>query len=367
MATVSSGDDVFGRGTELLTEKLLLSLASLDGSYLAELLLQEGYQVHGIIRRSSSFNTFRIQHLYADPKTHKAGSMKLHYGDLTDSSCLVKIISEVRPYEIYNLGAQSHVKVSFDLSEYTANVDALGTLRILDAIRTCHLEKTVRFYQASTSELYGKVQEIPQTERTAFYPRSPYAAAKLYAYWIIVNYREAYNIFACNGILFNHESPRRGETFVTRKITRSVAKISLGQMEYFELGNLNSKRDWGHAKDYVKAMWLMLQQDTPEDFVIATGEVHSVKEFVEAAFKYIGKKITWEGSEENEVGKEVDTGIIRVKVNPEYYRPTEVSYLQGDATKAAKQLKWKPETTFQCLVEEMMASDIKLMKANPLA
>ncbi|KAF2363462.1 GDP-mannose 4-6-dehydratase [Trinorchestia longiramus] len=268
---------------------LLTGITGQDGSYLAELLLSKGYEVHGIIRRSSSFNTGRIHHLYQNTSSHQEGAMHLHYGDLTDSTCLVKIISKVQPQEIYNLGAQSHVKVSFDLAEYTANVDALGTLRLLDALRTCGLDKTVKFYQASTSELFGKVVETPQKETTPFYPRSPYGAAKLYAYWIVVNYREAYGMFACNGILFNHESPRRGETFVTRKITRSVAKIHLGLMEYFELGNIDSMRDWGHAKDYVEAMWQMLQQPEPEDFIIATGEVHSVREFVEASFKEVQK------------------------------------------------------------------------------
>lgn len=272
-ANMASGEQCSGRNVALIS-----GITGQDGSYLAEFLLAKGYEVHGIIRRSSSFNTGRIQHLYQNPKTHQQGSMKLHYGDLTDSLCLIKLIRETQPTEIYNLGAQSHVKVSFDLSEYTANVDAIGTLRILEAIRVCGLEKTVRFYQASTSELYGKVQEIPQKETTPFYPRSPYGVAKLYGYWIVVNYREAYNIFAVNGILFNHESPRRGETFVTRKISRSVAKIHLGQLDHFELGNLDSKRDWGHAKDYVEAMWLMLQETKPDDFVIATGEYHSVRE-----------------------------------------------------------------------------------------
>lgn len=346
---------------------LITGITGQDGSYLAEFLMDKGYQVHGIIRRASTFNTSRIQHLYSNPASHKEGRMKLHYGDMTDSSCLVKIISTVRPTEIYNLAAQSHVKVSFDLSEYTAEVDAVGTLRLLDAVRTCKLEKTVRFYQASTSELYGKVQEIPQKETTPFYPRSPYAAAKLYAYWIVINYREAYNMFACNGILFNHESPRRGESFVTRKITRSVAKISLGLLDVVELGNLDSKRDWGHAKDYVEAMWLMLQQDEPEDYVIATGETHKVREFVEAAFAFIGKKIVWEGSGVDEVGKEADTGIVRVKVNPKYFRPTEVELLLGDPTKAKTKFGWEPKVTFKELVKDMMAADIELMKRNPAA
>ncbi|XP_042207325.1 GDP-mannose 4,6 dehydratase-like isoform X2 [Homarus americanus] len=338
-----------------------------DGSYLAELLLSKGYQVHGIIRRSSSFNTGRIRHLYEDAKIHRNGRMTLHYGDLTDSTCLVKIISRVQPDEIYNLGAQSHVKVSFDLAEYTGNVDAMGTLRLLDAIRTCGLDKKVKFYQASTSELYGKVQEIPQKETTPFYPRSPYGAAKLYAYWIVVNYREAYGMYACNGILFNHESPRRGETFVTRKITRSVAKIHLGHLEKFELGNLDSQRDWGHAKDYVEGMWQMLQLDEPEDFVLATGEVHSVKEFVEAAFNEIGQEIYWEGSGVDEIGKEKGTDVVRVTVNPKYYRPAEVEFLQGDPTKAFKKFGWKPTFTFDALVKDMVQADIELMKKDPSA
>uniref|UniRef100_A0A672YXL1 GDP-mannose 4,6 dehydratase n=1 Tax=Sphaeramia orbicularis TaxID=375764 RepID=A0A672YXL1_9TELE len=329
-----------------------------------------GYFVHGILRRSSSFNTGRIEHLYQNPQTHTEGSkyMKLHYGDLTDSTCLVKIINQVKPTEIYNLGAQSHVKISFELAEYTANVDGVGTLRLLDAIKTCELTNSVRFYQASTSELYGKVQEIPQKETTPFYPRSPYGAAKLYAYWIVVNFREAYDMFAVNGILFNHESPRRGEfNFVTRKISRSVAKIHLGQLENFSLGNLDSKRDWGHAKDYVEAMWLMLQQEEPEDFVIATGEVHSVREFVEKAFKHVGKTIVWQGKDEKEVGVCQETGVVHVKVDPKYFRPTEVDYLQGDSTKAYQKLGWKPKVTFEELVKEMVDADIKLMKENPNA
>lgn len=338
-----------------------------DGSYLAELLLGKGYEVHGIIRRASSFNTKRIEHLHENRYSHKGGKLHLHYGDMTDSSCLIKIISKVRPSEIYNLAAQSHVKVSFDLSEYTAEVDALGTLRLLDAIRTCNLEDKVKFYQASTSEMFGKVAEIPQTEKTPFYPRSPYACAKVYAYWIVVNYREAYNMFAVNGILFNHESPRRGETFVTRKVTREVAKIHLGISEYFELGNLDCKRDWGHAKDYVEAMWLMLQQDTPEDYVIASGETHSVREFVEAAFRHVGKEIVWEGKGLEEVGKEKDTGVVRVRVNPKYFRPAEVNLLLGDASKAKKKFGWAPKVTFMELVTDMMNSDIELMKINPMA
>merc|ERR1712141_162678 len=346
---------------------LITGITGQDGSYLAELLIEKGYEVHGIIRRSSSFNTGRISHLYDDPNSHKEGKMKLHYGDLIDGSRLVKIISEVRPCEIYNLAAQSHVQVSFEMPEYTAEVVAVGTLRLLDAIKTCGLEKSVKFYQASTSELYGKVQEVPQNEKTAFYPRSPYGVAKLFAYWSVVNFREAYAMFACNGILFNHESPRRGETFVTRKITRSVAKIHLDQLDCFELGNLDSMRDWGHARDYVEGMWLMLQQDAPDDFVLATGMMHSVREFVEAAFRYIGKEIMWEGKGDNEFGREVSTGIVRVKVNPKFYRPTEVEQLLGDPTKAKTKLGWKPKVEFTDLVKDMMESDIKLMKQNPIA
>ena len=371
---------------------LITGITGQDGSYLAEFLIEKGYEVHGIIRRSSSFNTGRISHLYDDPNSHKEGKMVLHYGDLIDGSCLVKIISNVRPCEIYNLAAQSHVKVSFDLAEYTAEVVAVGTLRLLDAIKTCGLEKSVKFYQASTSELYGKVQEVPQNEKTAFYPRSPYGVAKLFAYWSVVNFREAYNMFACNGILFNHESPRRGETFVTRKITRSVAKISLGQMECFELGNLDSRRwvflnsvlthvfhllmlmtflfflrDWGHARDYVEAMWHMLQLENPQDFVIATGEMHSVREFVEKSFAFIGQEIVWEGQGDHEVGKQIGTDIIRVKVNPKYYRPTEVEQLLGDASKAKQTFGWSPKVSFDELVKDMMSSDIELMKSRPNA
>ncbi|KAM3619701.1 uncharacterized protein V6R79_012297 [Siganus canaliculatus] len=311
---------------------VITGITGQDGSYLAEFLLAKGYEVHGILRRSSSFNTGRIEHLYQNPQTHTEGNMKLHYGDLTDSTCLVKIINQVKPTEIYNLGAQSHVKVSFDLAEYTANVDGVGTLRLLDAIKTCSLTNSVKFYQASTSELYGKVQEIPQTETTAFYPRSPY-----------------------------------GSNFVTRKISRSVAKIHLGQLESFSLGNLDSKRDWGHARDYVEAMWLMLQRDEPEDFVIATGEVHSVREFVEKAFKHVGRTIVWEGKDENEVGRCQETGALRVKVDPKYFRPTEVDYLQGDSTKAEQKMGWKPKVTFEELVKEMVDADIELMKKNPNA
>ncbi|KAK7114856.1 GDP-mannose 4,6 dehydratase-like [Littorina saxatilis] len=346
---------------------LITGITGQDGSYLAELLLSKGYEVHGIIRRASTFNTSRIEHLYEDPKSHREGSMHLHYGDMTDSTCLVKIVNQVLPTEVYNLAAQSHVKVSFELAEYTADVDATGTLRLLDAIRTCGLSQKVRFYQASTSELYGKVQEIPQKETTPFYPRSPYGVAKLYAYWIVINYKEAYDMFACNGILFNHESPRRGETFVTRKITRGVAKIILGQQEDIELGNIDAKRDWGHAKDYVEAMWLILQQEKPEDFVISTGETHSVREFIEKSFKIADIEIAWEGHGADEVGKNKETGKVLVRINPKFYRPTEVELLLGDCTKAQTQLGWKRKYTFDSLVKEMVESDIALMKRNPIA
>ncbi|XP_046691629.1 GDP-mannose 4,6 dehydratase isoform X2 [Silurus meridionalis] len=373
-AAMTSGSTGNCSGDKTRKVALITGITGQDGSYLAEFLIEKGYKVHGILRRSSSFNTGRIEHLYHNPQTHTGGrpdgsegNMTLHYGDLTDSTCLVKIINEVKPTEIYNLGAQSHVKISFDLAEYTADVDGVGTLRLLDAIKTCGLTNNVRFYQASTSELYGKVQEIPQKETTPFYPRSPYGAAKLYAYWIVVNFREAYNMYAVNGILFNHESPRRGSNFVTRKISRSVAKIQLGQLQCFSLGNLDSKRDWGHAKDYVEAMWMMLQQDEPDDFVIATGEVHSVREFVEKAFKHVGITIVWEGKDENEVGKCQKTGVIYVKVDSKYYRPTEVDYLQGDGTKALTKLGWKPRVTFEELVKEMVDADIALMKSNPNA
>jgi len=326
---------------------LISGITGQDGSYLTELLISKGYKVHGIIRRSSSFNTARIEHIYNKEEHSINPKMILHYGDLTDSTCLVKIINQVQPDEIYNLGAQSHVKVSFEMAEYTSNVDGLGTLRLLDAIRTCRLEKKVRFYQASTSELYGKVQEIPQNEKTPFYPRSPYGVAKLYAYWIVVNYREAYNMFSCNGILFNHESPRRGQTFVTRKITRAVANIYLGYQDVVIIGNLDAKRDWGHARDYVEGMWLMLQQDKPDDYVLSTNETHTVREFVEKAFKVINVDIVWEGEGFNEVGKDKATGEIRVKVDERYFRPTEVDLLLGDSTKARKALNWKPKVTFE--------------------
>ncbi|XP_028395301.1 GDP-mannose 4,6 dehydratase-like isoform X2 [Dendronephthya gigantea] len=346
---------------------LITGITGQDGSYLAELLLSKGYMVHGIIRRSSSFNLGRIHHLFDDQKSHKHDNLKLHYGDLTDSTNLVKIISEIKPDEIYNLGAMSHVKVSFELADYTAEVDALGTLRILDAIKTCNMEKTIRFYQASTSEMYGKVQETPQTEKTPFYPRSPYGCAKLYAYWITVNFREAYNMFACNGILFNHESPRRGETFVTRKVTRTVAKIKLGLQDELHMGNINAVRDWGHARDFVEAMWLMLQSEKPSDYVVATNEVHTVRELIEVCFKQVEMPIVWEGKGLDEVGKEKKTGIIRVRIKEKYFRPSEVEYLQGNPEKAYKDLGWKPKITFHALIKEMMDSDIELMKSDPTA
>jgi len=346
---------------------LITGVTGQDGSYLAEFLLNKGYEVHGIIRRSSSFNTGRIEHLYKDCNAHLEGNLHLHYGDCTDSSSLLNIVSKTQPTEIYHLGAQSHVKVSFDLAEYTADVDAMGTLRLLEAVKICRLMDKVKFYQASTSELYGKVREIPQSEATPFHPRSPYGCAKLYGYWIVVNYREAYNMYACNGILFNHESPRRGETFVTRKITRSVAKIHLGLQEELVLGNIDSVRDWGHARDYVEAMWMILQADAPEDYVVATGETHTVREFVEKSFALVDVVIRWEGSGDNEVGYDSVSNKVRVRVSPKYYRPAEVEYLQGDATKIEKTLGWKRKVTFDELVKEMVESDIALMKKNPSA
>lgn len=366
--TLSANDGAVAGASDAAARRkvaLITGITGQDGSYLAELLIEKGYVVHGIIRRSSSFNTGRIAHLYDDPKSHREGRMVLHYGDLIDGNNLVKIVNMVKPSEIYNLGAQSHVKVSFDLAEYTAEVDAVGTLRLLDAIKTCGLQDSVRFYQASTSELYGKVQEVPQKETTPFYPRSPYGVAKLFAYWSVINFREAYDMFACNGILFNHESPRRGETFVTRKVTRSVAKISLGQMECFELGQLDSRRDWGHARDYVEGMWMILQLDKADDFVLATGEMHSVREFVEAAFEHVGKGIEWEGHGDKEIGKEKGTDVVRVRVNPRFYRPTEVDQLCGDASKAKAAFGWAPRTAFPDLVKDMMDADIRLMSKNP--
>ncbi|UGV40314.1 GDP-mannose 4,6-dehydratase [Methanococcoides orientis] len=336
---------------------LITGITGQDGAYLAEFLLDKGYIVHGIKRRSSSFNTARIDHLYKDPHERNVNFF-MHYGDLTDSTNLIRIIQETQPDEIYNLAAQSHVQVSFETPEYTANSDAIGTLRLLEAIRILGLEKKTRFYQASTSELYGKVQEIPQKETTPFYPRSPYAAAKLYAYWITVNYREAYEMFACNGILFNHESPIRGETFVTRKITMAVANIKKGCQDKLYLGNLDAKRDWGFAGDYVEAMWLMLQQDKPDDYVIATGETHSVREFVELAFREVDVEIEWQGKGVDEVGVDSNTGKVLIEIDPRYYRPTEVEILIGDPTKAKEKLGWESNVGLDELVKLMVKEDM---------
>ncbi len=362
-----------------MTKKALITgVTGQDGAYLAEFLLKKGYIVHGLKRRSSIFNTDRIDHLYLDPHVENRHFV-LHYGDLTDSTNLIRIIQEVQPDEIYNLAAMSHVQVSFDTPEYTANADGIGTLRLLEAIRLLGLTDKVRFYQASTSELFGKVQEIPQKETTPFYPRSPYAAAKLYAYWITVNYREAYNMFACNGILFNHESPIRGETFVTRKITRAVARIALGLQDNIYLGNLSAKRDWGHAKDYIKAMYLMLQHQRPDDYVIATGKTTEVREFVRKAFQEVGVTIDFKGEGINETGiaaqvsrdpkyrdliQHVKPGDVLIKVDPKYFRPTEVELLLGDPSKAQKELNWKPDYELDDLVREMVKSDLKLMKKD---
>lgn len=337
---------------------LITGVSGQDGSYLSELLLSKGYEVHGIKRRASSFNTQRIDHLYHDPHEENV-NFHLHYGDLTDTSNLIRIIQEVQPDEIYNLGAQSHVQVSFEVPEYTADTDGLGTLRLLEAIRILGMEKKVRFYQASTSELFGKVQEIPQTEKTPFYPRSPYAVAKMYAYWIVVNYRESYGMHASNGILFNHESPRRGETFVTRKITRAAARIKTGLQEKLYLGNLNSERDWGFAGDYVRMMWLMLQQDTPDDYVVATGVKRTVRDFVNYSFNSLGIEIDWQGEGVNEKGLNRSTGNVIIEVDPKYFRPTEVELLIGDPKKAKDKLGWIPEVTLQELVSMMVKSDLK--------
>jgi GDPmannose 4,6-dehydratase len=362
---------------------LITGITGQDGAYLAELLLEKGYMVHGIKRRASLFNTDRIDHLYQDPHS-KDIRLKLHYGDLTDSMNLTRIIQETQPDEIYNLAAMSHVKVSFDTPEYTANADGIGTLRILEAVRLLGMEKKTKIYQASTSELYGLVQAVPQSETTPFYPRSPYAVAKLYAYWITVNYREAYNIYACNGILFNHESPLRGETFVTRKITRAVSKIALGLQKQLFMGNLDAKRDWGHAKDYVEGMWRILQQDTPEDFVLATGQTTKVRDFIRMAFEQVGIHIEFEGKEENEIGKlghfneevfsevtgistqdlELKEGDLLVSIDPEYYRPTEVELLIGDATKAKEKLGWEPTYNLDALIKEMVDEDVKLFQRD---
>ena len=344
---------------------LITGVTGQDGAYLSEYLLKKGYEVHGVKRRSSMFNTARIDHLYQD--RHEAASrFSLHYGDLTDSSNLIRIIQEVQPDEIYNLAAQSHVQVSFETPEYTANSDAVGTLRLLEAIRILKLQDKTRFYQASTSELYGLVQERPQKETTPFYPRSPYGVAKLYGYWITVNYREAYGMYACNGILFNHESPIRGETFVTRKITRAVARIQLGLQRTLWMGNLDSRRDWGYAGDYVRAMWRMLQQEQPEDFVIATGEVHSVREFIECAFAEVGTRIAWQGTGVDEKGLDEKTGELRVAIDTRYFRPTEVDFLQGDASKARAKLGWAPKTSFAELVRMMVTEDLKTAERDRL-
>jgi len=373
-----------------MKKALITGITGQDGSFLAEFLLEKGYEVHGIIRRSSSFNTARIEHLYQDPHIRNI-QLFLHYGDLTDSTNLIRLLQQIQPDEIYNLGAQSHVKVSFETPEYTANSDALGTLRLLEAIHLLGMDKKVKFYQASTSELFGKVQEIPQKETTPFYPRSPYAVAKLYAYWITVNYREAYGIFACNGILFNHESERRGETFVTRKITRAATRILVGTQKKLYLGNLNAKRDWGYAKDYVKGMWMMLQQPEPDDYILATGETHSVREFCEKAFSEIGIELDWigEGIDEKGIIKSIDkyktfeyiqklkskhpdlnnyeldlnhlkVGNVVIEIDPRYFRPTEVDILLGDYTKAREKLGWKPEVTFEQLVKIMVEHDLGL-------
>ncbi|MGK7389593.1 MAG: GDP-mannose 4,6-dehydratase [Candidatus Cyclobacteriaceae bacterium M2_1C_046] len=355
-----------------MKKALITGITGQDGAYLAELLLNKGYEVHGIKRRTSLFNTDRIDHLYQDPHEQNV-KLKLHYGDLTDSTNLIRIIQEVQPDEIYNLGAMSHVRVSFDTPEYTANVDGLGTLRILEAVRILGLTEKTRIYQASTSELYGLVQEVPQSEKTPFYPRSPYAVAKMYGYWITVNYREAYNMYACNGILFNHESPLRGETFVTRKITRAACRIVLGLQDTMFLGNLDAKRDWGHAKDYVEAMWLMLQQDTPEDFVIATGVTCSVRDFVIKVMKELGVELTFEGQGLNEIGVinkisnksfKVSVGQEAIKIDKRYYRPTEVDLLIGDPTKANEKLGWIPKHDLNALIKDMVKSDLELYKRD---
>jgi len=347
-----------------MTKKALITgITGQDGALLAEFLMAKGYEVCGVKRRSSSFNTQRVDHLYADP--HKGpSSFQMKYGDMTDATNLIRIVQEFQPDEIYNLAAQSHVQVSFETAEYTANSDALGTLRLLEAIRILRLTKKTKFYQASTSEMYGKVTETPQNENTSFYPRSPYAVAKLYAYWVAINYREAYGIYASNGILFNHESPIRGETFVTRKITRAVAAIYLNQEETLYLGNLDSKRDWGHAKDFVKGMWLILQQNLPDDYVLATGKNHSVREFVELAFKEVDICINWQGNGIDERGIDKKSGKVIVKIDPRYYRPTEVDTLLGDPSKANKELGWKCTICFEDLVSEMVQEDIKLLQNN---
>lgn len=340
---------------------LITGITGQDGSYLAEFLLDKGYEVHGIKRRASQFNTDRVDHLYHDPH-FKGLPFYLHYGDMTDATNLIRLVQDTQPDEIYNLAAQSHVQVSFETPEYTANVDALGTLRLLEAIRILGMEKKTKFYQASTSELYGKVQETPQSETTPFYPRSPYSVAKLYAYWITVNYREAYGIYAVNGILFNHESPRRGETFVTRKITRAAVRIAKGLQKKLFIGNLNAKRDWGHTKDYVRGMWMMLQQEEPEDFVLATGQTTTVREFCEMAFKEAGIEIEWEGEGVNEIGLDKKTGTTVIEVDPQYFRPTEVDVLLGDPSKAQEKLAWTYEYSINELIKDMVESDFEKIK-----
>jgi GDPmannose 4,6-dehydratase len=344
---------------------LITGITGQDGAYLAELLLDKGYEVHGVKRRASLFNTDRIDHLYTDPHEPER-RLILHYGDLTDATNLIRIVQEVQPDEVYNLAAQSHVAVSFETAEYTANADALGTLRLLEAIRICGLSRTTRFYQASSSEMYGKVLETPQREATPFYPRSPYAAAKVYGYWITVNYREAYGLYACNGILFNHESPLRGETFVTRKTTRGLARIRAGLDECLYLGNLDARRDWGHARDFVRAQWLMLQQSGPEDYVIATGQQHSVREFVTLSARLLGLELEWRGSGKDEHAVDPISGKTVVRVDPRYFRPTEVDTLLGDASKARRQLGWRPEIGFEALVQEMVEADRKLAERDAL-
>ena len=359
---VGGSDKIPGSMTK---RALITGITGQDGAYLAEFLLAKGYEVHGIKRRASSFNTDRIDHLYQDP--HESGvRLHLHYGDLTDATNLIRVVQQVQPDEIYNLAAQSHVAVSFETAEYTANADALGTLRLLEAIRILGLGQRTRFYQASTSEMFGKVQETPQRETTPFYPRSPYGAAKVYAYWITVNYREAYGLYACNGILFNHESPLRGETFVTRKITRALARITLGLEQCLYLGNLDSRRDWGHARDYVEAQWLMLQQPQPEDFVIATGQQRSVRDFVAAAGAELGMRLEWHGSGVEEVGVDAASGKTIVRIDPRYFRPTEVETLLGDPTKAREKLGWSARTSFDELVREMVVEDLTIAKRDHL-
>ena len=361
------------RESTLTKRALITGVTGQDGAYLAEFLLKKGYEVHGIKRRASSFNTDRIDHLYQDPHVENRDFI-LHYGDMTDSTNLIRVVQECQPDEIYNLAAQSHVAVSFETPEYTANTDAMGPLRLLEAIRLLNLTDKTRFYQASTSELYGQVQETPQTENTPFYPRSPYAVAKLYAYWIAVNYRQAYGMYACNGILFNHESPIRGETFVTRKITRALARIKTGLQEVVHLGNIDSKRDWGHAQDFIEAQWLILQQDEPDDYVIATGEQYSVRDFIENSVEHLGIKLAWEGTGLDEVGRVAETansegpqtGDVIIRIDPRYFRPTEVESLLGDASKAKKQLGWEPKISFSQLVEEMIKQDLEIAQRDAI-